>query len=94
MRKAQAVKNKVLARIIKQESVTDGGIILPETAQNEPQSYGEVISVGEEVVGIKEGDLIMFHKSAGQDIILQRKIVKVLMVEEVYGVLKEVEDEL
>lgn len=84
-----AIKDKIVAKIIKPEQVTSGGIILPENAINEPQGYGEVISVGEKVEKVHIGDIILFHKNAGQDIILERQTIKVLIDNEVYGILKE-----
>jgi len=89
----QAVKDKIVAIIIREEK-TKGTIIIPETVNKDPQGYGEVISVGEEIeeIGrIKKGDIVLFHKHGGQDIILDGKIIKVLSYNELYGILKEIE---
>lgn len=92
MKTIKAVKDKIAALVIRPEKVTKGGIVIPETVNKDPQGYGEVISVGEEVKTIKEKDVIMFHQHGGQDIILDGNIIKVLAYNEVYGTLKEEEE--
>ena len=89
MKTIQAIGDKVIATIVKKSEELSSGIIIPDTVNQEPQGYGEVISVGEDVTTISKGDTILFHKQGGQDIILNRKIVKVLMYKEIYGILKE-----
>jgi len=88
MKTVRAVKDKIVVEILKSVDKTEGGIFIPETAEKDPQGYGQVVSVGEEVVTIKEGDIVLFAKSGGQDILLDRQIMKVLMYGEVYGILE------
>lgn len=94
MRTIEAVKDKIVVELdIPLESKTESGLFIPENAVNEPQKYGKVISIGEEVSyrdKLNIGDIISFHGRAGQDIILNRKIFKVLLEGEVYGIVKEV----
>jgi len=93
MRTLEAVKDKIIVELdIPLESKTESGLFIPETAVNEPQKYGKVVSIGEEVSyrdKLNIGDIISFHGRAGQDIILNRKIFKVLLEGEVYGIIKE-----
>ena len=88
MKTVKAVKDKVVVEVLKSEEKTEGGIIVPATAEKDPQGYGRVISVGEEVTTIKEGDIVLFAKFGGQDILLDRQVMKVLMYNEVYGILE------
>jgi len=83
------VTDKIIVDILK-VSQTNGGIIIPDTANTQPQGYGKIVSLGEDVskIGIfKEGQIIVFAQFAGQDIILDKKIMKVLKSDEVYGIL-------
>lgn len=90
MKKIEAIKDKIVVELIKDiEEKTDGGIIIPETSKKEPQSYGTVVSIGSDVKGVTEGDTISFHQRAGQDIILNNKLMKVLTDAEVYGIIRE-----
>jgi co-chaperonin GroES (HSP10) len=85
----QAVGNKVFVKSMRR-SVSKGGIILPETAGAvEPQKFGQILSVGEKVEGMKVGDIIMFHPRGGQAIVIENVVYAVVMDSEVYGVLKD-----
>lgn len=90
MKELQAINDHVIVELVMpKEDTTASGIILPEQVIMEPQKYGKVLSVGELVQTIKVGDTIAFAKFGGQDIILNRKIIKVLKLPEIYGVIKE-----
>lgn len=67
---------------------TKGGIIIPEAA-GEPQGYGLVASLGEDVKNVKIGDVLVFHPRAGMDMLLDKKLLKTLKYDEVYGILDE-----
>ncbi len=84
-----AVMDKIIVKVlVEQTEVTSGGIIVPEVAKDQlkPQGYGEVLSTGNDVREISTGDIIMFNKHAGMDIIIDRSVCKVLKYEEVYGI--------
>ena len=89
MKFVKAVKDKVVVEILKQEEKTEGGNIVPATAEKDPQGYGRVLSVGEEITTIKEGDIILFAKFGGQAMLIENRIMKVLGYPEVYGILEE-----
>lgn len=83
-----AVKDKIIVKIIKKDK-TSGGIIIPEDAINEPQGYGLVVSVGEEVPDkVKIDGIILFAPFGGQDIVYDKNIYKVLAYGEVFCVLE------
>ena len=86
----RAVEDKIVTLLMRRTKST-GGIILPDTTQ-EPQAYGKVISVGDNAKGvINEGDIIVSHIRGGMDSVIGNKFVKVLKLEEVYGVLTDEE---
>ena len=88
MKKIQAINDHVIVEVVvATEATSEGGIFLPATAEMEPQKYGEVISVGPDITDIKVGDIIAFAKFGGQDIILNRVIIKVLKKAEIYGII-------
>lgn len=88
----KAVNDKIVVELVMEEKVTPGGIYIPVNADRDPQSYGIVLSVGEEVKNIKEGDIVVFHKNGGMAIIVDKKILKVLTNKEVYGILSEIDE--
>lgn len=93
MKTVQAVKDKIIVEPLEQEEMTPGGVIIPSTAEKDPQSYGKVVSVGEDVMYIEKGDILLFAKFAGQDMLIDERLLKVLIDNEVYGILKEEKEE-
>lgn len=86
----KALSDKIIVEFLKRE-ITKGGIIVPEQAIIDPQGYGKVLSVGEEVTTIKVGDFIVCHPMGGMDMVFDKKIFKVLKYEEIYGILEDKE---
>jgi len=89
MRIPIAIEDKVVAEVMKKESVSSGGIILPDGAEKEPQTYGLVISVGAKVTTIKPGDTIICAKHGGQAFMLNDKIMKCYMLAEIFAVVRD-----
>jgi len=85
-----AVKDKIVVSITPKDNVSDGGIIIPDSAGSvTPQNSGEVLSVGQEIKDvIVPGDVVLFHERGGMDIMLGKVVLKVLKYDEVYAVLK------
>jgi len=92
---AIAVNDKIIVKILEEDNKTEGGIIVPEVAQGKlkPQGLGKVTSIGGLVKDIEVGDIIMFNKHGGMDIILDRHLCKVLKYDEVYGIMSKKEGE-
>ena len=89
MKTVVAVKDKIVVEVLKPKEKTEGGIIIPSTAERDPQEYGRVISVGEDITAIEKGQIILFAKFAGQDMLIDGRSLKVIMYGEIYGILKE-----
>jgi len=83
----QAVQDKVFAKLMVREK-TSSGILIPDSAQ-EPQAFCKVVSVGEDVYGIDEGDIIVCHLNGGMDVLFDNEVFKVLKQGEIYGILKD-----
>jgi len=86
----KAVNNHLVVLPLKKEDTTAGGIIVPDTAKNEPQISCQVLSIGNDVTGeVKPGDVIFCHERAGMDIMTKGEIYKVIKSDEVYCVVTE-----
>jgi len=85
----KAVGDNVIVRVLVRDRTTSG-IVIPTNVQ-EPQSYGRVLSVGENVkhVSVKEGDIIVCHLNAGQLMVFDNEILRVVKDGEIYGVLED-----
>lgn len=85
----QAVFDKVVIEVMKESQKTESGILIPDTANQMPQLNGKVMSVGETIETIKPGEVVVCHRNAGQDILLDGVLHKVLQYGEVYGVVRD-----
>jgi chaperonin GroES len=74
--KIRPLDDKILVKRLEAESVTAGGIVLPESAKERPQR-GKVVSVGEGRMSkdgsrckpqVKKGDEVLFTSYAGSEI--------------------------
>jgi len=83
----QAVEDKIVVELLKEENKTKGGLHIPDSAgEQAPQKYGKVLSMGEDVTKeIKIGDTVSFHQRAGMDVLHEGQILKVIKSDEVYG---------
>lgn len=68
--------NRVLLEVVKQEEKTSGGIVLPDSAKEKPQT-AKVVAVGDgrlldngetAPIQVKEGDQVVFEKYAGSEV--------------------------
>ena len=68
--KIEPLGTRVLIRPLEQETTTNSGIILPETAKEKPQQ-GVIEAVGDEeemISGLAVGDKVLFPKYSGTEI--------------------------
>jgi co-chaperonin GroES (HSP10) len=86
MKRIRAINDHVVVEeLIKMEDKTEAGIIIPQTVKIEPQKYGKVLSIGEEVKNLVVGSIVVFHPSGGQAVIIEGQIQRVLKNNEIYG---------
>lgn len=81
-------KNLIIQKIKEGVTETKGGLLLTEN-QREDIRYIEakVIKTGDEIVGIKEGDLIFYDRHAGHKIEPDKEIYHVIKLGDVVVVL-------
>ena len=77
----RAVNKYIIINQIIEEAKTSSGLLLTNV-ENDEMRYGKgtVVSVGNEVVAVKEGDLIYFDKRSGHQVRIDGVV---------YGVIKE-----
>ena len=64
----QPLGARVLVKPIEQEERTHGGLYLPETAKEKPQT-GRIVAVGDdEDLKLKENDKVLFAKYSGTEV--------------------------
>ena len=85
----KAIDDKIIVVELKRAQ-TAAGILIPVTAI-EPQAYGKIISMGEEVANkkLKVDDIIVYHKMGGQAISMNNQILCCVPYSSVYGILTD-----
>ncbi|GKV24698.1 hypothetical protein SLEP1_g34281 [Rubroshorea leprosula] len=87
--------NRVLVKIKTVEEKTDGGILLPSTAQSKPQG-GDVVAVGEgKAIGqtkvdpsVKPGTQVVYSKYAGTELDFNGENHLILKEDDIVGILE------
>lgn len=91
---ATPLGNRVLVRRVEEETLTRGGLYIPNTAREKPE-IGVVIAVGRGTnrngvivpLEVKPGDRILFGKYAGMDTEVEGEELLILLEEEILCIL-------
>src|SRR5688572_9500318 len=92
--KIRPLRDRILVKRMEEETKTQGGIIIPDSAKEKPQA-GEVVAVGNGKVledgkvvplEVKRGDHVLFGKYSGTEIKLDGEEFLILKEEDILGV--------
>ena len=85
--------DRVLVKPDEAETITAGGIVLPDAAKDKP-TRGQVVAVGagrllkngkRRAVAVKPGDTVIYGKYSGSDIRLNGEEMKIVREEDLLG---------
>ncbi len=86
----KTVLNKVIVEPVEAETVTKGGIIIPDTAKEKPLQ-GKVVATGngtkDEEMVVKEGDTVLYGKYAGTELEYDGKKYLVMRQSDILAIL-------
>ena len=94
--KIRPLHDRVVVRRIEEDSVSAGGIVLPDTASEKP-SQGEILAVGpgkrdddgtQRAPDVNVGDKIIFGQYAGSTVKIDGEELLILSENEIFGVLE------
>ncbi len=94
--KVRPLHDRILVRRIEEGEVKKGGIIIPDTAKEKPQE-GEVVAIGEgrrldsgerQPMDVKVGDLVLFGKYSGTDVMIDDEEYLILREEDVFAIIE------
>jgi chaperonin GroES len=94
--KIQPLADRVLVEPAKEDEVTKGGIIIPDTAKEKPQQ-GTVIAVGTGKLddsgkkipfNVKKGDKVLMPKYGGTEVKLGDKTYQIVREDDLLGILE------
>lgn len=89
------LRDQLVVELIDSESVTAGGIVIPDSATEKP-SQGIVKAVGPGrylddgkfvPTTVKVGDRVMFSKSAGQQLKISNEIIHIFVEDQIIAVI-------
>jgi chaperonin GroES len=81
--------DRILVKLIAEQERTQGGIYIPDTAKDKPQT-GEVVAVGDgEEVKVKVGQKVLFAKFAGTEVKLGSEDHLLLSMDDVLAVVED-----
>ena len=95
--KIRPLADKVLVQRLEAESVTAGGIVLPDSAKEKPQE-GKVVSVGKGKIlddgtvskmQVKKGDKVLFTSYAGSEIKIDGKEYMIMSESEIMAIVQD-----
>lgn len=80
--KLEPLGDRVAIFLDSEEQMSEGGIIIPDTTEKEPQQSGTVVAYGNGHLGkdcplpsdfLKKGDRVLFGKFTGDDLKIKKK---------------------
>jgi chaperonin GroES len=86
--KVKPLGARVVLKEVEREQTTESGIVLPDTAQQKPQT-AEVVAVGEhEDVKVSVGEVVVVRKYSGTEVELDGEEHQIMDAEDVLGVVE------
>ncbi len=95
--KIRPLHDRVVVRRLEEETMTAGGIVLPDSAAEKP-SQGEIIAVGAGKIldngevrplDVKAGDKIIFGQYGGSTVKVDGEELLIMSESEIFGVLED-----
>ncbi len=95
--KIRPLADRVIVKRVEAESVTAGGIVLPDSAQEKPQR-GKVVSVGAGKIlddgslgkmQVKKGDSVLFSSYAGSEVKIDGKEYLIMSESDIMAILAD-----
>lgn len=94
--KLRPMQDRIIVKRLEEETMTAGGIFIPETAKEKPQK-GEIIAVGNGkktedgkviAMDVKAGDKVLFGKYAGTEIKIEGEEYLIMREDDILGVME------
>ena len=94
--KFRPLHDRVLLRRLEQDEKTDGGIIIPDTAQEKPME-GEIVSIGSGTrddsgkvipLDVKPKDKVLFSKWSGTEVMINGEELLVMKESDIMGIIE------
>ncbi len=94
--KLRPLQDRIIVKRVEEETMTAGGIFIPETAKEKPMK-GEIIAVGHGKktedgkvipIDVKVGEKVLFGKYAGTEIKIEGQEYLIMREDDILGVME------
>ena len=94
--KLRPLQDRIIVKRVEEETMTAGGIFIPETAKEKPQK-GEIVAVGHGKktedgkvipIDVKVGEKVLFGKYAGTEIKIEGEEFLIMREDDILGVME------
>ena len=87
--KVKPLSDRVLVKPVEGETVTKGGIYIPQTAQQKT-TEGTVVAVGDDkdVIKVKVKDRVMYDKYAGTEVKIEGEDHLIVKMEDILAIIE------
>jgi chaperonin GroES len=94
--KLRPLQDRIIVKRLEEETMTAGGILIPDTAKEKPQR-GEIVAVGKGKlteegkvlpIDVKVGDKVLFGKYAGTEIKMEGQDYLIMREDDILGVIE------
>ena len=83
------LRDNVLVKLIKKDSKTKSGIVLPETASEDKPQEGKVVAVGNsKEIKVKAGQTVIFAKYSGSEIKINNEDYLLIKNEDLLAIIR------
>lgn len=86
--KIKPIEDRIVVLCDAPTTMTAGGLYIPDEAKEQKTQRGRVIAVGPDVEYINEGEVVIFGKYAGTDILVDNISYLILKLDEVLCVVE------
>lgn len=87
----EPLNKNILVRAAEVDKVSAGGIIIPDSADNEDTCFAEVVAIADEIIGksIYPGDTVVINQYAGKEVKVDGQHMLLIEYEHVLGLVVE-----
>ena len=94
--KLRPLQDRIIVKRVEEETMTAGGIFIPETAKEKPQK-GEIVAVGNGKktedgkvipIDVKVGEKVLFGKYAGTEVKIEGEEYLIMREDDILGVME------
>jgi len=94
--KLRPLQDRIIVKRVEEETMTAGGIFIPETAKEKPMK-GEIVAVGHGKktedgkvipIDVKVGEKVLFGKYAGTEIKIEGEEYLIMREDDILGVME------